>query len=265
MGKAVFTNRNLVLPIVLVVVLTGGLAWANEVQHFSFKIVNVYPHEPTAFTQGLVYDGGYLYESTGLYGKSRVNIIDLANKRIVQSISMDERYFGEGLTVKGDQLVQLTYRERLGFVYDKQTLKVTGEFKYPTEGWGITYDGSHLIMSNGSSHLFYLDPETYRRVRSLKVEENSRPVVNINELEYIDGLIFANIWRTNFIVQIDPESGQVVGKVDFDELAKRYEDEKGVDVLNGIAYDKKEERLFVTGKLWPEIFEVELVPVQHEP
>lgn len=252
-----------IFPPVLLVLPTGELA-AEGVKHFSFKIVNIYPHDRTAFTQGLVYDDGYLYESTGLYGRSKINVIDLTDNRIVKSLDMDERYFGEGLTVKDDLLVQLTYRERMGFVYDKQTLKITGEFKYPVEGWGITYDGSHLIMSNGSSRLFYLDPATYRRVRSVEVTENDLPVVNLNELEYIDGLIFANIWRTNDIVQIEPGSGQVTGKIDLGELAERYANDKNVDVLNGIAYDKKDGRLFVTGKLWPEIFEIELVPVPDE-
>lgn len=264
MDKKFFTyTHRILLPVFLLVLPITGVC-VDDVQHFSFKIVNIYPHDRTAFTQGLVYDDGYLYESTGIYGRSKINVIDLTNNRVVKSLDMDERYFGEGLTVKDDQLVQLTYRERVGFVYDKQTLKITGEFKYPVEGWGITYDGSHLIMSNGSSHLFYLDPLSYRRVRSLEVRENSSPVVNINELEYIDGLIFANIWRTNTIAQISPESGQVVGKIDFSELAKRYEDDKSVDVLNGVAYDKKDRRLFVTGKFWPELFEVELVPIQDE-
>jgi glutamine cyclotransferase len=239
-------------------------SWADvdDVRHFSLKIVKVYPHDRTAFTQGLIYDDGYLYESTGLYGRSKIKVIDLTNDRVIKSIDLGERYFGEGLTVKDDQLVQLTYRERQGFVYDRQTLKVTNKFDYPTEGWGITYDGSYLIMSNGSSHLFYLDPSSYRRVRSLAVEKDGTPVANLNELEYIDGLIFANIWMTNAIVQIDPESGRIVGEIDCSELAKRYEKDGNVDVLNGIAYDRKDRRLFVTGKLWPELFEVELVPVQ---
>ncbi|HEX7025726.1 MAG TPA: glutaminyl-peptide cyclotransferase, partial [Gammaproteobacteria bacterium] len=208
---------------------------------------------------------GYLYESTGLYGRSKINVIDLADSKTVKSINMDKRHFGEGLAVIDDRLVQLTYRERLGLVYDKQTLELVSQFHYPTEGWGITYDGSHLIMSNGSSHLFYLDPESYRRKHSLKVEEDGVPVSNLNELEYIDGLIFANIWRTNFVAQIEPKTGRVVGKIDFGKLADRYKDDKSVDVLNGIAYDKAGQRLFVTGKLWPEIFEVELVPMQDEP
>ena len=265
MEKKAFINKSWVLPMALVSALLSFESLADDLRRYSFRIVNIYPHDRAAFTQGLTFDDGYLYESTGLYGRSGIKVIDLANNKTVKSIDMDERYFGEGLTVKGDQLVQLTYRERLGFVYDKQTLEVTGQFKYPTEGWGITYDGSHLIMSNGSSHLFYLDPVSYRRVRSLKIVENGVPVANINELEYIDGLIFANIWRTNFIVQIEPESGHVVGKIDLGELANRYEGDKSVDVLNGIAYDKKGGRLFVTGKLWPEIFEVELAPVQDEP
>lgn len=263
MEKNFISKRHLISSILLLLALSTTASWADA-RHFTFKIINIYPHDRTAFTQGLVYEDGLLYESTGLYGRSKIKVIDLENSRLVKSADMNERYFGEGLTVNGEQLVQLTYRERMGFVYDKQTLEVTGEFKYPTEGWGITYDGSHLIMSNGSSHLFYLDPVSYRRVRSLKVEENDVPVANINELEYIDGLIFANIWRTNVIVQIEPETGQVVGKIDFSELVKRYEDDRNVDVLNGIAYDKKNRRLFVTGKLWPEIFEVELVPVQDE-
>lgn len=241
------------------------LAFASDdVRRYSFKIVNIYPHDSTAFTQGLAYEGGYLYESTGLYGRSKIKVIDLADNKPVKSISMEERYFGEGLAVMGDRLVQLTYRERVGFVYDRHTLKVIAQFGYPTEGWGITYDGSHLIMSNGSSHLFYLDPESFRRIRSLKIEEDGAPVSNLNELEYVDGLIFANIWRSNFVAQIEPETGRVVGKIDFGELADRYKGDKSVDVLNGIAYDKAGQRLFVTGKLWPEIFEVELVPVQDE-
>lgn len=257
-----FTFRYRTLSLILLLVPWTASSWAGDVRHFSVKIVNVYPHDRTAFTQGLIYDGGRLYESTGLYGKSKVKVIDLANDKVIKSIDLDDRYFGEGMTVMDDQLVQLTYREQSGFVYDKQTLKVTKQFDYPTEGWGITYDGSYLIMSNGSSHLFYLAPSSFRRVRSLAVEKDGTPVANLNELEYIDGLIFANIWMTNVIVQIDPESGRIVGDIDCSELAKRYEKDGNVDVLNGIAYDREDRRLFVTGKLWPELFEVELVPVE---
>lgn len=256
------TFKGWALSLILLLAPWSAASLADDVRHFSLKIVNVYPHDRTAFSQGLIYDGGYLYESTGLYGRSKVKVIDLANDRVVKSIDLDDRYFGEGLTAVDDKLVQLTYRERRGFVYDKQTLKVTQTFDYPTEGWGITYDGSRLILSNGSSHLFYLDPSTYRRVGSLEVRKGGEPVANLNELEYIDGLIFANIWMTNVIVQIDPESGRIVGEIDCRELAKRYEKDGNVDVLNGIAYDRKDRRLFVTGKLWPELFEVELVPVQ---
>jgi len=202
---------------------------------------------------------GFLFESTGLRGRSSLRKVDLATGRILQYRELPAHFFGEGITVYHNKVIQLTWRAHQGFVYDKDTFQLLGTFHYPTEGWGITHDGEHLIMSDGTSSLYFLDPQTYKEKRRIKVRNPGGPVSNLNELEYVQGLILANIWRTDMIVQISPETGDIVGWIDLRGLLEPEDRVHRVDVLNGIAYDQRNDRLFLTGKLWPSLFEIELI------
>jgi glutamine cyclotransferase len=230
----------------------------SAVHVYSYKIITVYPHDKAAYTQGLVYDGQILYESTGLYGNSTVREVELETGKIQQSNSMPSRYFGEGLTIWKDQLIQLTWRSRTGFVYNKSDFKQIRNFSYEREGWGITSDGLRLIMSDGSDTLYFINPDTFTDDGSIKVKERGKPVFNLNELEYINGSIMANIYFDNRIALISPETGAVTGWIDLRGLTAREKNLSTVDVLNGIAYNPKNGTLLVTGKLWPELFEIEI-------
>jgi len=224
------------------------------------RIVNVYPHDPSAFTQGLIFDDGFLYESTGLNGKSTLRKVELKTGRVLRSIFLSGDYFGEGLTQFRDKLIQLTWQSRIGFVYDKESFARLGEFRYPTEGWGITFNGRHLVMSDGSATLRLLDPVSFVQTGQIEVHENGVPVRFLNELEYVKGEIFANVWQKDSIARISPSTGEVLGWVDLGVLRKELSSIQVVDVLNGIAYDDKGDRIFVTGKLWPKLFEISIVP-----
>ena len=228
---------------------------------YTCKVVNTYPHDRNAFTQGLIFENGVLYEGTGLRGHSTLRRVELETGDILQISELPSQFFGEGVTIYGDKLIQLTWRSNIGFVYDKGSFGLLREFNYPTEGWGITYDGERLIMSDGTSTLHFLDPETFEEIDRIKVYDGDAPVVRLNELEYIQGEIYANVWQTDRIVRIAPESGQVLGWIDLKGLLSSEDHDKPVDVLNGIAYDAKNDRLFVTGKLWPKLFEIELIPI----
>lgn len=232
---------------------------APSVPTYTFHIVRTYVHDREAFTQGLVFDGGILYEGTGLYGKSSLRKVDLETGKVMEKYELPAQYFGEGIAIYQDTIIQLTWKEKTGLVYDKNSFKLLRRFSYPTEGWGLTYDGKHLIMSDGSSILYFLDPRTFSIIGNIKVYENSAPVIRLNELEYVNGKIYANIWQTNNIAIIDPGSGQVSGWIDLSGLIKPQELSAPTDVLNGIAYDTDNDRLFVTGKLWPWLFEIKLV------
>jgi glutamine cyclotransferase len=221
-----------------------------------YEIVNSYPHDPQAFLQGLVwYDNGF-YEGTGLEGRSTLRRVEFPSGRVVKSISLAPDLFGEGVALAGDRLVQLTWKAHRGFVYDRDTFKLLREFKYDTEGWGITYDGKNLVMSDGSNTLTYLDPETFQPVRRLNVTWNGRPQDELNELEYIEGEIWANVWQQNYILRIDPETGRVKSYLDMKNLFPPQLRTGSEDVLNGIAYDPQSKRIFVSGKLWPRLFEI---------
>lgn len=228
--------------------------------HYTYRVVNAYPHDRGAFTQGLVIEDGVLYEGTGLYGRSSLRKVDLDSGEVLQFRPLPEDYFGEGITVIGDRIYQLTWLSNIGFVYHRDSFELLKSFAYPTEGWGLTHDGQHLIMSDGTSRLFFLDPETLSEVRRIQVRDGGNPVVRLNELEYIDGTVYANIWQTDRIVMIDPESGRVTGHIDLSGLLSEEDRSQPVDVLNGIAYDREQGRLYVTGKLWPRLFQIELVP-----
>jgi len=256
----------LITVILLLATLSEALSETNSssagaVPIYGYKIVNSYPHDATAFTEGLVYEKGTLYEGTGLYkdsGPSTLRQVDLQTGKVQKQIFLADDLFGEGVTIWKDRLIQLTYKNGIGLVYGKKNLSKIGEFSYSTEGWGITSDGLELIMSDGSENLHLLDPRTFEEKGRLEVRVGGVPLRGINELEYIKGAIFANIWPTDWIAIISPSTGNVTGLVDLQGILPK-EDSNGVDVLNGIAYDEEKGRLFVTGKLWPRLFEIELV------
>jgi glutamine cyclotransferase len=226
---------------------------------YTYTIVNTYPHNPNAFTEGLAFDNGYLYESTGRYGSSSLRKVDLTTGDIIRFHNLPEMCFGEGITVYDDTITQLTWQSHTGFVYNEETFSLLRQFTYPTEGWGLTYDGERLIMSDGTATLHFLDPITLESIGQIEVRDNSRPVKNLNELEYIKGKIFANVWKTDKIAIIDPQDGRVTGWIDLSGLLQTQHYSSPADVLNGIAYDAQNDRLFVTGKLWPFLFEIKLV------
>src|SRR4030042_488797 len=228
--------------------------------YYTYEVINTYIHDRDAFTQGLVYEDGVLYEGTGLKGRSSLREVELETGKVLQKLDLAAQYFGEGITIWGDEIIQLTWQSHVGFVYDKDSFELLHEFSYPTEGWGITHDGTRLIMSDGTSTLHFLDPESLEEIGSVQVSDDNGPVVRLNELEYINGEVYANIWQTYCIVKIDPETGKVIGSIDLTGLLSAEDLTQSVDVLNGIAYDAEHDRLFVTGNLWPKLFEIKLVP-----
>jgi glutamine cyclotransferase len=231
----------------------------------TYRIVRAYPHDPHAFTQGLVFVDGTLYESTGLEGQSSLRMVDLETGRVLQSQPVDSKYFAEGLTAWGSTLVQLTWESHVAFVYDRFSFRMLRTFSYSGEGWGLTQDGKSLILSDGSDTLRFFDPATFREVRRLAVKDHGKPVHEINELEFIHGKIYANIWHSDRIARIDPASGKVLGWIDLKGLLSADQLSSPEAVLNGIAYDSAHDRLFVTGKLWPKLFEIQVVPQPLKP
>ena len=226
---------------------------------YTYKTVNVYHHDQNAFTQGLVFQDGVLYEGTGLRGRSTLRRVELETGNILQIRELPAQFFGEGITIYGNRIIQLTWQSNVGFVYDKDSFELLQEFNYPTEGWGITHDGMCLIMSDGTSILHFLDTETFQKTGGIEVCDANGPVTRLNELEYVHGEIYANVWQTDRIARIAPHTGQVIGWIELEGLLSSEDRSKPVDVLNGIAYDAKYDRLFVTGKLWPKLFEIELI------
>lgn len=228
---------------------------------YGYKVVARYPHDPEAFTQGLVYSGdGVLYEGTGLWGASSLREVDLATGAALRERDLPAKYFGEGIAVVGERIVQLTWKAGIAFIYDRETFEPLGGHQYPGEGWGLTYDGERLIMSDGTPRLRFWDPESLAETGSVQVRDAEGPVDDLNELEFVEGEVWANVWQTDRIARIDPDSGRVVGWIDLAGLLTE-EDRGGrrVDVLNGIAYDAEEGRVFVTGKWWPVLYEIRVV------
>lgn len=228
---------------------------------YTYQVVKAYPHDPDAYTQGLVMHDGTLYESTGLQGESTLRRVDLNNGSVLQKREIPEKFFGEGLAWSKDNLVQITWQDHVGTVYDPLTMEPKKTFSYPTEGWGLTSDGKSLILSDGSETLYFLDPETFQETRRITVKELGKAVPMLNELEYVKGEIFANVYQSDRIARINPKTGEVTGWIDLTGLLPASERTGTVDVLNGIAYDAKQDRLFVTGKLWPKLYEIKLVKV----
>ncbi len=244
---------------------TPTLSPTDPTPRYSYRIIHTYPHDPEAFTQGLVYENGVLYEGTGLRGRSSLRLVTLETGAVQQMILLEDRFFGEGIAIWQDRIFQLTWQSRVGFIYDKETFTRVGEFEYVTEGWGLTHDGRSLIMSDGSATLYFLDPDTLTVTGQITVFDERGPVVRLNELEYIEGEVWANVWQTELIARIDPQSGRVTGWVDLTGLLDQSNLSQPVDVLNGIAYDAENGRLFVTGKLWPTLFEIEVFPISDTP
>jgi glutamine cyclotransferase len=254
----------LIVTLVLVVaamflVLVGDKPANSIALRYTYSVVNVYPHDANAFTEGLVFENGFLYESTGFYGNSSLRRVDLETGEVLQLRTLPAQYFGEGIAIVGDKIVQLTWQSHVGFVYDKATFNLLQEFEYPTEGWGLTFDGKRLIMSDGTSNLYFLDPVTFKRIGQVTVHDTT-PVTDLNELEYVKGSVYANVWEEEKIAVINPQTGQVTAWIDLTGI----QDLKNQDpnnVLNGIAYDANGDRLFVTGKMWPHVFEIKLIPL----
>jgi glutaminyl-peptide cyclotransferase len=224
----------------------------------TYSVRTQWVHDPTAFTQGLVIHEGKLFESTG-QKQSWIGIVDINTGKPDKKVVLDDAYFGEGITILNNKVYQLTWQNKVGFVYDLKTFKKIGEFDYTTEGWGITHDGRNLIMSDGSEKLTYLDTVTLKPVKSLNITDEYGPVKKLNELEYVEGFIFANLWETNTIVKIDPKTSKVVGRLDLSDLARDAKMRSPrVDVLNGIAYHPSTKLFLVTGKYWPMIYVLQL-------
>lgn len=237
-----------------------GPAVPAGVPTYTYQVVHTYPHDPDAFTEGLFYDGGFLYESTGLEGHSSILKERLETGEVVEKRDLVSTYFGEGIVRWKDRLIQLTYKTEIGFVYNFNTFELEKSFSYQGEGWALTHDGKRIIMSDGTPELRFLDPETLKETGRVTVTNEGQPVKNINELEWIKGEVFANIWETDTIARIDPVSGKVVGWIDMTGILSSV-DRAGSqpDVLEGIAYDAKNDRIFVTGKKWPKLYEIRVV------
>lgn len=225
---------------------------------YTYQVVNTFDHDPDAYTQGLIYRDGILYEGTGLNGRSSLRKVALESGEVLQALELPQQYFGEGITELEDEIIQLTWREQTGFVYDLETFVPLETFSYPTEGWGLTHDGQNLLMSDGSANLYFLDPQTRQTVSQVMVSAENTPVPRLNELEYIEGEVWANVYQTACIARIDPKTGQVLGWIDISGLLAP-QDLPGSEVPNGIAYDEAGKRIFVTGKLWPKLFEIKIL------
>jgi glutamine cyclotransferase len=235
--------------------------WAGDLQdRMTYEVVNVFPHDPKAFTQGLIYLEGFLYESTGLYGESTLRKVDLETGKVLHMISLSEEDFAEGMTAWEETLVQLTWREHRGYVYERADFTLQSQFNYETEGWGLTHDGEMLIMSDGSALLYFLNPDTFEVERTVSVTYRGGEVVWLNELEYIQGEVYANVWQTDRIIRINPKTGQVAGWIDLAGILPDNAETKDAGVLNGVAYDPETGRLFITGKNWPYLYEIILIP-----
>jgi glutamine cyclotransferase len=260
-----------ILLIVVIVVLSASIlvifnsnnASAKPTStYYTYTIVNTYPHDTNSFTEGLVYSDGFLYESSGsgnLNGISTLRRVDLTTDNVLQEITLPTQYFGEGIAIVNNTIIQLTWQSNIGFIYNKTTFALLGNFTYPTQGWGLTYNGKNLIMSDGTDHLYFLNPTTFQQTGQIQVHDGKTPVKNINSLDYINGEVYANIWLTNTIAIINPETGQVKAWIDLSGLPD--ENNSNINaVLNGIAYDQQNNRLFVTGKDWPSLYQIKLIP-----
>lgn len=230
----------------------------EEIPVYSYEVVASYPHDTKAYTQGLVFLDGMLYESTGQYDRSSLRKVELKKGKVKKKIDVPGQYFAEGMTILNGKIYQLTWQQNKGFIYDLKEFKLEREFPYAGEGWGLTNDGQSLILSDGTNNLRFINPATFRVLKTIGVFNDRQPLADLNELEYIHGEIYANIWKTDKIVRIDPQTGRILAWIDLQGLRPSETLENGENVLNGIAYDEEHDRLYVTGKRWPKIFEIRL-------
>jgi glutaminyl-peptide cyclotransferase len=251
-------RAGIMVAVVIATLVSLSAQTGADAPVYGYRIVHVYPHDQDAFTQGLEFRDGFLYEGTGLNGRSSIRKVDLETGKVLQQIAVGQQYFGEGITVIGNELLELTWKAERGFVYDRNTFAQIRSFEYPGEGWGLTHDAGRVYMSDGSSQIRVWDSSTLRETSRVKVHDGSHAVDSLNELEYVKGEIYANIWQTDKIARIAPADGRVTGWIDLTGLLSS-EEKSSADVLNGIAYDAKADRLFVTGKLWPKLFQIQLI------
>jgi glutaminyl-peptide cyclotransferase len=248
------------IAVCLLVLVPAAQSIGHELVTYGYRVVNVYPHDSNAFTQGLFFRDGKLYESTGQYGSSSIRRVSLTTGEVLKKYDLAGQYFSEGIVDWNDRLISVTWRSGMGFVFRLDDFSTLETFRFAGEGWGLTRDNSHIIMSDGTEKLRFLDPETFAEEKTLSVSLRNRDLLYLNELEWIEGAIFANVWQSNWIVRINPDSGDVTGLVDLSGLLPESDRIPGhTDVLNGIAYDSARKRLFVTGKNWPSLFEIVLI------
>jgi glutamine cyclotransferase len=245
---------------IIAVLMLAAASLAPATPEYGYRVVKTYPHDRTAFTQGLEYRDGFLYEGTGQVGRSSLRKVELATGRVVQKFDVPQPFFGEGITVVNQQILQLTWQTQTGFVYDRASFRVLKSFSYPGQGWGLTNDGKQIYMSDGSSEIRLWDPVSLKETKRITVKDGTQPVTDVNELEAVKGEIFANVWHMDRIARISPADGRVLGWIDLTGLLAKAERPDPEAVLNGIAYDSAADRLFVTGKLWPKVFEIKVVP-----
>lgn len=234
------------------------MSTAADVPVYTYDVVNAWPHDPKAFTQGLVFHDGNLYESTGHHGMSSLRKVELKTGKLKKKYNVAEEYFAEGIAIFQGKIYQLTWQSHKCFIYDLKSFDLVGEFHHEGEGWGLTHDDKFLILSDGTNQLRFLDPRTFLPVRTISVFDHGQPLLDLNELEYIKGEIYANVWHSDRIVRIDPATGHITGWIDLAGLRPADVEDDTDNVLNGIAYDEKEDRLFVTGKRWTKLFEIRL-------
>jgi glutamine cyclotransferase len=233
---------------------------SSRTPEYTFRVVHQFPHDASAFTQGLAYRDGFFYEGTGLNGRSSLRKVEITSGKVLQKTELPADYFGEGIAILKDRMFQLTWQSQTALVYDLKSFRRLRQFSYPGEGWGLATDGRELFMSDGSSEIRVLDPTTFVEKRRIKVREGKKPITQLNELEYVEGVLLANVWQTDRIARISPTTGQVLGWIDLKGLLSPMYAIPPEAVLNGIAYDSQGKRLFVTGKLWPAVFEIRVVP-----
>ena len=265
-----------VLAVVIIIVLGAAIliisinaSAKSTPTYYTYTIVNTYPHDTNSFTEGLVYSDGFLYESSGSgnlpNGISTLRRVDLTTGNVLQEYSLPSQYFGEGIAIVNDTIIQLTWESNIGFIYNETTFALLGNFTYPTQGWGLTFDGKNLIMSDGTDHLYFLNPTTFQQTGEIQIHDGKTPVVHINSLDYINGEVYANIWLTNTIAIINPETGQVKAWIDLTGLPASVAVNSNPNaVLNGIAYDSQNNRLFVTGKDWADLYQIKLIPETNQ-
>ena len=246
--------------VLLPTLIVGQLSQKKKPPEYTYKVIHVFPHDPTAYTQGLVYRDGFLYEGTGLNGHSSLRKVELGTGKVLQRVDLEPQFFGEGITIFKNQIVELTWKSETGFIYNLSDFRLLRQFSYRGEGWGIATDGTDLFMSDGTPEIRVLGGSTLREKRRIRVHDGDTPIMQLNELEFVRGEIYANVWQTDRIARISPQTGKVVGWIDLSGLLSVVYRKEQDAVLNGIAYDPQGNRLFVTGKLWPSIFEIQLLP-----